>query len=199
MVAQVARQERDKQRLMQAKARADEGCSGDAAGLPGPEGDGSRPVTAKTSTEGSSRVAAQAPPDGDEVRQCLEYLVSVCIADGDADGDGGGMAGLGSEAVAVEKEADASEIGTGETAGNAAEALLPGFELSAKERKKVRYRRDQRYNNVCPAIFLMFCMIRVHLGAFCSSDGCKVPQSLLVYIPNFEHPFCGCCKSVGQY
>lgn len=139
MLVQVARLERDKQRLIKANAEADEDASDDAAGLPGPESGGGRPATAKSSTEGAGG-AAQTPPDGDEVRHCLEYVLSVCIADADAGGKSGGVAGLGSEAVAVEKETDASEIENGEKTENAPETLLPGFELSAKERKKVGYR-----------------------------------------------------------
>lgn len=137
-MTQVARQERDKQRAIKAKAKADEEASGDAAGSPGPESDGSGPATAKSTTEGTG-AAAQTPPDGDEVRRCLEYIVSACVADAGADGDGGDVAGLGSEAVAVEEETDAGGIEADETEGNAPEALLPGFELSAKERKKVSY------------------------------------------------------------
>lgn len=145
---QVARQERDKQRLIKAMAKADdEDASGDAAASPGPQSDGNRPATEKPPTEGGEG-AAHTPRDGDEVRQCLEHIVSVCIADAGADGSSEDVAGLGSEAVAVEMGADASEIATGETAGNKPEALLPGFELSAKERKKVSYRCDHRCNNV---------------------------------------------------
>lgn len=151
-LVQVARQEREKQRLIKAQAKADEDASDEAAGMPGPDSDGSTPATAKSPTE-QAEVPAQTPPDGDEVRQCLEYIVSVCVADDGADGDGGGVAGLGSETLTVEKETDASEVEAEETAANAPEALLPGFELSAKERKKVSFCYDQRCNNVVRLCF----------------------------------------------
>lgn len=137
-MAQVARQEREKQRLMKAKAKAEEEASGDAAGSPGPQSDSSRSAPATSPTEGTEG-AAQTPPDGDEIRQCLEYIVSACVADAGAGRYSGGMAGLGPEAVAVEEETDACGVETGETGGTVPEALLPGFELSAKERKKVSY------------------------------------------------------------
>ena len=129
------------------KAKAEEDTRGDAVGTPGPDSDGSTSATAKSSAR-AAQVAAKTPPDKDEVQQCLEYIVSVCIGDAGADGDGGGVAGLDAEEMAVEKEADASETETEETAANAPEALLPGFELSAKERKKVSCRCDERGNNV---------------------------------------------------
>eukprot|EP00752_Nemacystus_decipiens_P017490 g15681.t1 len=136
----VARQEREKQRekerLMKAKAKEDEEASGDAAGCPGPESNGSRPPTAKSPKIGAGG-DAQTSPDGNEVRQCLEHIVSACAAAAGADGVGEGVAGLGFEAVAVEEETNASAVEHSETEGTAPEALSPGFELPARERKKI--------------------------------------------------------------
>ncbi len=136
-MVQVARREREKQRLINAaEAKAEEAAAAAdaaAAGAPAP-GNGGR-----------SADPAQLSDGGDEVRQCLEHIISVCIAGAGAGagasagverGDGDDTR-LDSGIVSVEEATDASGIRVGREDQYEPEPLLPGFELSANERKKV--------------------------------------------------------------
>jgi len=109
-------------------------------------------AAAATAAAAAAAAAAPAPgigsstTGGDEVRQCLEHIISMCIGGGGSGADasvgaergGGDETGLDSGAVSVEEATDESGIRVGQEDQHAPEALLPGFELSAKERRKVR-------------------------------------------------------------
>ncbi|CAM9421273.1 unnamed protein product [Hapterophycus canaliculatus] len=154
-----ARQERDRQRLANADKRVgkrNERQEADATGVPVTESSGDKNHSTKLLAEGRG-VGRRAPQDGgDEVRQCLEHILSACIS------AAAGAVGVGGESESMDATAApgvdpnlAAAKHTADECGIAGlerhegedtpEALLPGFRLSTKERKKIaRQEKNER-------------------------------------------------------
>lgn len=107
------------------------------------EDSGNRNDNTTTSTDGGG--VGKGPPQdgGDEVRQCLEHVLSVCVsaAAGAAGVDGESVdataaTGVDPEIAAEQRTADdSSDVGGLGNEGGGDE----GFRLSTKERKKVSF------------------------------------------------------------
>lgn len=129
MLLQVARQERERKRLMEAEAKAEEGAGCDAAGVPGQQSDNSSKHTVTPLMERGQDAPKTLQDEGDEVRQCLEHVLSVCVAAADADGENGHETGVDSGAVVANQATSTSEVGLGEREEDAKEHNEASFLL----------------------------------------------------------------------
>ncbi|CAN0051459.1 unnamed protein product [Scytosiphon promiscuus] len=151
-----ARQERERQRLINAQKNAEEDHEVDNTGALAEESPGDKKVG--VSTEGGGVGHRTPQDDEDEVRQCLEHVLSVCVsAAAGAIGAGGGSGDantateVDSEVAAAKHTTDESDIADLEKeeqakgAEGGPEDMLAGFRLSTKERKKIaRQEKNER-------------------------------------------------------
>lgn len=126
-LVQVARQERERKRLLEAEAKAEEDADGDAAGVPGNQSESSSKHTATPLMEGGQDAPKTPQDEENEVRQCLEHILSVCVAAADADGENGHETGVDSGAVAEIQATSKSEVGLGDREEHAKEEKEASF------------------------------------------------------------------------
>lgn len=126
---------------MEAEEEVDENAGGDAAVAPGQQSESSDKDTATLSTEGRQD-APQTPQDeGDEVWQCLEHILSVCVSSAGAGGENGDETGVDYGVVAENRATSTSESGLGER------------QQDVKEHKEASLRCDPRCKTVLLSTF----------------------------------------------
>lgn len=160
--------------MMEAEAKASEDTGGDAADG---TGQGGGDDTAEAAVDKS---AHETPRDErDEVRKCLEHILSECTTAAGIASDVGRDSENVTLATGVDSGVAATKQGplpSGTDLGDegehgASEALLPGFQLSAKEQKKVGFNLNslpfpQRCLATAFAPFVNPAVERL-VGAFC--------------------------------